>query len=73
MALTGQNSRWNARSQIWTSSFKYLHSQANPEIEVELLVSGESQPTVVRREWIGTKVEDSAAVTHRPGQEPLRL
>jgi len=68
MALTGQNSRWNARSQVWTSSFKNLHSQTNPEIEVELLVSGESRPTVVRREWTGAGVEDSSAVVRRAGQ-----
>ncbi|WP_440099316.1 AAA family ATPase [Streptosporangium sp. H16] len=68
MALTGQNSRWNARSQVWTSSFKNLHSQTNPEIEVELLVSGESRPTVVRREWTGARVEDSSAAVRRPGQ-----
>ncbi|MFC7642670.1 AAA family ATPase [Streptosporangium lutulentum] len=73
MALTGQNSRWNAKSQIWTSSFKNLHSQANPEIEVELLVSGEDRPTMVRREWTGTKVEDSAAVVRRSGQGPAPL
>ncbi|WP_248959366.1 ATP-binding protein [Sphaerisporangium perillae] len=69
MALTGQNSRWNARSQVWTSSFRNLHSQVNPEIEVDLLVSGESEPTIVRREWTGAKVEDSAAFVRRPGQE----
>ncbi|MFI6800419.1 hypothetical protein [Streptosporangium canum] len=47
------NSLWNARSQVWKSGFRNLHSQADPEIEVELLVPGESQPTVIRREWTG--------------------
>ncbi|GAA2873870.1 ATP-binding protein [Streptosporangium fragile] len=73
MALTGRNSRWNARSQVWTSSFRNLHSGTRPEIEVELLVSGESGPTVVRREWTGTRVEDSAATVRRPGREPAPL
>ncbi|MFI6452803.1 AAA family ATPase [Streptosporangium amethystogenes] len=73
MALTGQNSRWNARSQVWTSSFRNLHSQANPKIEVELLISGASQPTVVCREWTGPRVEDSVATVRRTGQEPAPL
>ncbi|MFE3451600.1 AAA family ATPase [Nonomuraea sp. NPDC059194] len=73
MALTGENSRWKDKSQIWTSSFANLHTGTPPEIEVELAISGDGGPSLVHRCWTGPKVTDSAATVTRPGHGPAPL
>jgi recombinational DNA repair ATPase RecF len=73
MALTGENSRWKDKGQVWKSSFVNLHSGTSPEIEVELAISGDSGTSVVSRCWTGEKESDSAASVARAGQKPVPL
>jgi recombinational DNA repair ATPase RecF len=73
MALTGENSRWKDKSQVWKNSYANLHVGISPEIEVELAISGDSETSVVGRRWSSEKEGDSAATITRPGQEPVPL
>ncbi|MEV0973696.1 AAA family ATPase [Microtetraspora glauca] len=73
MALTGENSRWKDRSQVWTGSYTNLHEQVSPEIEVELTISGEIEPSVVNLTWIGDKHNETLATVTRPGRSAAPL
>ncbi|MEN3538110.1 AAA family ATPase [Microbispora sp. ZYX-F-249] len=73
MALTGENSRWRDRSQIWTGGFANLHAGVSPEIEVELAIAGDSEPSVVRLTWTGDRHDATAATVTRPGRPEAPL
>ncbi|MEU6411706.1 AAA family ATPase [Microbispora sp. NPDC046933] len=73
MALTGENSRWRDRSQIWTGGFANLHAGVSPEIEVELAIAGDSEPSVVRLGWTGDRHDATAATVVRPGRPEAPL
>ncbi|MEV7803276.1 AAA family ATPase [Microbispora sp. NPDC088329] len=72
-ALTGENSRWRDRSQIWTGGFANLHAGVAPEIEVELAIAGDSEPSVVRRTWTDDRHDTTAATVTRPGRPETPL
>ncbi|MFF3877178.1 AAA family ATPase [Streptomyces sp. NPDC001978] len=73
IALTGDNARWRGRSDIWRKSWRNLHHGADPQIAVELLVEGDSEPTTVLRTWHGQDVADSTAELQRPTADPIPL
>lgn len=73
IALTGANSRWKDKSQVWTSSFANLHGDLSPEIEVELAISGDREPSLVHCHWTGSKVSDSLSMVSRPGRDAVPL
>ncbi|MFF3286420.1 AAA family ATPase [Streptomyces sp. NPDC003023] len=71
IALTGDNARWSGRSDIWRKSWRNLHDGEDPQIAVEMLVEGETEPVTVLRTWHGDDVAASSAVLDRPTQEPV--
>ncbi|MBT2392329.1 AAA family ATPase [Streptomyces sp. ISL-1] len=62
MALTGDNFRWQGRTQIWKQGWRNLHDRTDPQVAVELSYGDGSQPVSVRRSWTGTGVDDSRTV-----------
>ncbi|GAA0973069.1 ATP-binding protein [Acrocarpospora macrocephala] len=73
IALTGDNARWSSRSDIWRRSWRNLHESAPPQVAVELLLEGDTEPSTVLREWTGEDVGDSRAEVERPGSDPVPL
>ncbi|WP_214104587.1 ATP-binding protein [Acrocarpospora catenulata] len=73
IALTGENSRWKGRTQAWTGGYANLHESVPPEIEVELAISGETEPSLVNLTWTGDKYPQNIATVTRPGRGPAPL
>ncbi|ETK36563.1 AAA family ATPase [Microbispora sp. ATCC PTA-5024] len=73
IALTGDNARWSSRSDIWRRSWRNLHESATPQVAVELLIEGDTEPSTVIREWTGDDVGESRAEVERPGGDPVPL
>jgi energy-coupling factor transporter ATP-binding protein EcfA2 len=71
IALTGDNARWRGRSDIWRKSWRNLHDGAQPQVAVELLIEGDTEPATVLRTWQGEDVADSVAELDRPGTAPV--
>ncbi|WP_167828743.1 AAA family ATPase [Streptomyces sp. MZ04] len=71
IALTGDNARWRGRSDIWRKSWRNLHEGVTPQVAVELLMEGDTEPATVLRAWSGDDVADSAAEFERPGSDPV--
>ncbi|WP_182882680.1 AAA family ATPase [Microbispora sp. H10949] len=72
VALTGENSRWIGKSQVW-QTFRNVHEDASAEIELELLFDGDREPSIVRHEWTGAKVDEAVSTITRPGQPAVPL
>lgn len=68
MVLTGDNFRWQDRTQIWKQGWRNLHDHAAPQVSVQLNLNGESIPLTIRRSWHGDGLDDSRTVVHRPGR-----
>lgn len=73
IALTGDNARWRGRTDIWRKSWRNLHDGEQPQVAVELMVEGDTEPTTVLRTWHGADVADSEAEWERPGTDPAPL
>ncbi|MEU9082301.1 AAA family ATPase [Streptomyces sp. NPDC048357] len=79
MVLTGDNFRWQDRTQIWKQGWRNLHDHTAPQVSVQLCPDGDRDrdgdgdggggggPLTVRRSWHGNGLEDSRTVAHRPG------
>ncbi|AXQ54263.1 AAA family ATPase [Streptomyces albidoflavus] len=67
MALTGDNFRWQDRTQIWRQGWRNLHDPAAPRVEVECRRDGADTPVTVRRSWHGDGLGDARVAVHRPG------
>ncbi|NYE48860.1 energy-coupling factor transporter ATP-binding protein EcfA2 [Spinactinospora alkalitolerans] len=61
IALTGDNARWKSRSDIWRRSWRNLHHNGDPQVEVELFLPGDAEAATVHRAWQGEDVADSRA------------
>jgi len=72
MALTGDNFRWQGRTQVWKKGWRNLHEHSSPEVAVELCFDadgdGTKEPVTVRRVWHGEGLEESRTVVERAGQ-----
>ncbi|MCT9934871.1 AAA family ATPase [Planotetraspora sp. A-T 1434] len=73
IALTGDNARWSSKSDIWRRSWRNLHESATPQVAVELLVEGDTEPSTLLREWTGEDLGSSRAEVERPGSDPVPL
>ncbi|WP_329075115.1 AAA family ATPase [Streptomyces niveus] len=73
IALTGDNARWRGRTDIWRKSWRNLHDGEQPQVAVEFMVEGDTEPTTVLRTWHGDDVADSEAELERPGTDPAPL
>ncbi|MFF4201940.1 AAA family ATPase [Streptomyces sp. NPDC001668] len=68
MALTGDNFRWQGRTQVWKKGWRNLHEHSAPEVAVELCFDagsdgeGAKEPVTVRRIWHGEGLEESRTV-----------
>ncbi|MGW0705315.1 AAA family ATPase [Streptomyces sp. NPDC002643] len=71
IALTGDNARWSGRTDIWRRSWRNLHDGAEPQVAVELLIEGETEPATVLRTWKSEDVADSTAELERPDSAPV--
>ncbi|CAM5368336.1 hypothetical protein SVIOM342S_04740 [Streptomyces violaceorubidus] len=74
MALTGDNFRWQGRTQVWKKGWRNLHEHSSPEIAVELDFDagsdgeGAKEPVTVRRIWHGEGLEESNTLVEETGQ-----
>ncbi|MGW7644183.1 AAA family ATPase [Streptomyces bobili] len=74
MALTGDNFRWQGRTQVWKKGWRNLHEHSAPEVAVELCLDagsdgeGGKEPVTVRRIWHGEGLEESRTVVEEAGQ-----
>ncbi|MEU5365850.1 AAA family ATPase [Streptomyces sp. NPDC005925] len=78
MALTGDNFRWQGRTQVWKKGWRNLHEHSAPEVAVELCFDPGSdsdghradaeEPVTVRRIWHGDKLEESRTVVEKAGR-----
>ncbi|MEU2749762.1 AAA family ATPase [Streptomyces collinus] len=74
MALTGDNFRWQGRTQVWKKGWRNLHEHSSPEIAVELDFDagsdgeGAKEPVTVRRIWHGEGLEESSTLVEEAGQ-----
>ncbi|MFD8631814.1 AAA family ATPase [Streptomyces sp. NPDC059533] len=76
MALTGENFRWQDRTQIWKQGWRNLHDHTAPQVSVQICLDGENVPLTVRRSWHGDGLDDSRTALHRPGgpeQDPWEV
>ncbi|MDX3539791.1 AAA family ATPase [Streptomyces sp. MB09-01] len=76
MVLTGDNFRWQDRTQIWKQGWRNLHDPTAPQVSVQLCPDGAGDPLTVQRTWHGDGLEDSRTVVHRPGgpeQDPREI
>lgn len=73
MALTGDNARWNDRSQVWRAGWRNLHADTAPKAAVELSMDGDRGKTSIVRGWTGPDLADSHATVQRPGQQRADL
>ncbi|WP_328927642.1 AAA family ATPase [Streptomyces sp. NBC_00190] len=76
MVLTGDNFRWQDRTQVWKQGWRNLHDHSAPQVSVRLCLDGESDPLTVHRSWHGDGLDDSRTVVHRPGgpeQDPREV
>lgn len=74
IAFTGDNSRWkDAESKVWRGSWRNLHHNQAPTVEVEFVDSGPGLPHKLTRTWHGRDAEDSSATVASPGRSPLPL
>ncbi|MFB7262217.1 AAA family ATPase [Streptomyces nojiriensis] len=67
MALTGDNFRWQDRTQVWRQGWRNLHDPAAPRVEVECRRDGADAPVTVRRSWHGANLGDARVAVHRTG------
>ncbi|MFD5748199.1 AAA family ATPase [Streptomyces sp. NPDC127033] len=74
MALTGDNFRWQGRTQVWKKGWRNLHEHSSPEVAVELGfdAGGDGHdaegPVTVRRVWHGEGLEESRTVVEQAGK-----
>ncbi|MFD7775702.1 AAA family ATPase [Streptomyces sp. NPDC059753] len=74
MALTGDNFRWQGRTQVWKKGWRNLHEHSVPEVGVELCFDADSdgegarEPVTVRRVWHGEGLEESRTVVEEAGR-----
>ncbi|MFD3309435.1 AAA family ATPase [Streptomyces sp. NPDC058694] len=72
MALTGDNFRWQGRTQVWKKGWRNLHEHSSPEVAVELCFDGDSEggkePVTVRRVWHGEGLDESRTVVEQAGK-----
>lgn len=73
ITLTGDNARWQNRTDIWRSGWRNLHAATEPETAVELAIDGDRGKTQVVRTWTGQGVAESQATAQRPGQPRSEL
>ncbi|MEV6156377.1 AAA family ATPase [Nonomuraea sp. NPDC052129] len=72
VALTGENSRWAGKSQVW-QTFQNVHEEGTAEIELEVLFDGDRAPSIIGHRWIGTKVDEAISTLSRPGHATVSL
>ncbi|MFI6300179.1 AAA family ATPase [Nonomuraea sp. NPDC050790] len=72
VALTGENSRWAGKSQVW-QTFQNVHETGAAEIELEMLFDGDREPSVIGHRWTGSKVDETVSTLSRPGRTPMPL
>ncbi|WP_432174098.1 AAA family ATPase [Streptomyces sp. Tue6028] len=74
MALTGDNFRWQGRTQVWKKGWRNLHEHSSPEVAVELCFDadgdgdGVKEPVTVRRIWHGEGLEESHTCVEQAGK-----
>ncbi|WP_030598580.1 AAA family ATPase [Streptomyces fulvoviolaceus] len=72
MALTGDNFRWQGRTQVWKKGWRNLHEHSSPEVAVKLCFDagsdGSKEPVTVRRVWHGEGLEESRTVVEQAGK-----
>lgn len=72
MALTGDNFRWQGRTQVWKKGWRNLHEHSSPEVAVTLCFDSDSdgakEPVTVRRVWHGEGLEESRTVVEQTGE-----
>ncbi|WP_406407714.1 AAA family ATPase [Streptomyces sp. NBC_01643] len=73
MALTGDNFRWQGRTQIWKQGWRNLHDHSASEVCVELSLGEASEQATVRRSWHGVSLDDSRTVVERAGRTAQQL
>ncbi|MFD7788553.1 AAA family ATPase [Streptomyces nojiriensis] len=67
MTLTGDNFRWQDRTQVWRQGWRNLHDSTAPRVEVECRRDGADLPATIRRSWHGANLADARVAVHRPG------
>ena len=61
LLLTGANRRWEGKSQVWTESWRNIHSDGPTEVAAELVLQGRAAPLRVSRRWEpGAALSDGA-------------
>nr|WTB36402.1 AAA family ATPase [Streptomyces sp. NBC_00830] len=73
MALTGDNFRWQGRTQIWKQGWRNLHDHSASEVCVELALGEASEQATVRRSWHGVGLDDSRTVVERADRTAQQL
>jgi predicted ATPase len=69
MALTGNSYRWANKSSVWSDNWRNLHSEATPEIRVELTEEGVGV-TTIGVDWKPLAEHDQATFwIQRPGKK----
>ena len=66
--LTGDNTRWKARSAIWREGWRNLHHEGAVRVEAGLAIEGVERETVAERRWEGGDLAGSAAAVQTAGQ-----
>lgn len=65
MALTGDNYRWQDRTQVWKQGWRNLHDHDRPQVSVTLSFGGAEPSGTVRRSWHGTGLADARTLVQR--------
>jgi energy-coupling factor transporter ATP-binding protein EcfA2 len=51
LLLTGENLRWEGRTQVWRTGWRNLHADGPTVLLARFRVDGESEPLELRRRW----------------------
>lgn len=73
MTLTGDNFRWQDRTQIWRQGWRNLHNPATPRVEVVCSRDGAEAPATIGRSWHGANLGDARVAVRRPGEPDAEL
>ncbi|MFF0425555.1 AAA family ATPase [Streptomyces sp. NPDC004520] len=73
MTLTGDNFRWQDRTQIWRQGWRNLHNRATPRVEVVCSRDGAEAPATIGRSWHGANLGDARVAVRRPGRPDAEL
>ena len=68
--LTGDNTRWKARSAIWSEGWRNLHHEGPVRVEARLAVEGAGRETIAERRWDGDGGLDGSSATVQTVGQP---